>query len=418
MGLFSMKSLALKWSYLFFGSGLIVFIEYFNLYVKQLGLSPSQIGFTSLFGVLYLSLPLVGFLGDRFRARKLIFTVSTAVGFLTTLAPLLPLVVSLPTCFLDESGEPPINQASHLSKEYLQGIDVSFNRSSNSFLFPSAKKSNSRFSSTFPVDKIPTPVKKQKRNTNVPWLSTLFTFMAIARALVTLMETVVLSLQNLATLTYLKEKKSSYGSYFMWAHIGASVSLFGVGLLASHLRITICGVTGDGYFVTFFWAGAAIMLSSFAFPSFKYEYLEHRVIKWTEVKSVLFDIHYVFMLIFSLFFGCCIAFQFYWEFWYISELSGSPIIMGKAGLIRRPLVGLWFYLSGHLIEKVGDLKTIAVALFLFSVSFFAISFISIPWLVLIIDLLEAAAYGFSYTALTVHFSKCGSKASSFVIFGK
>ena len=340
MGLFSMKSLALKWSYLFFGSGLIVFIEYFNLYVKQLGLSPSQIGFTSLFGVLYLSLPLVGFLGDRFRARKLIFTVSTAVVFLTTLAPLLPLVVSLPTCFLNESGEPPINQASHLSKEYLQGIDVSFNRSSNSFLFPSANKSNSRFSSTFPVDKIPTPVKKLKRNTNVPWLSTLLIFMAIARSLVTLIETVVISLQNLATLTYLKEKRSSYGSYFMWVHIGASVSLFGVGLLASHLRITICGVTGDGYFVTFFWAAAAIMLSSFALPSFKYEYLEHRVIKWTEVKSVLFNIHYVFMLMFSLFLGCCCAFPFYWEFWYISELTGSSVIMGIAGLIRRPMVGL------------------------------------------------------------------------------
>ena len=41
--------------------------------------------------------------------------------------------------------------------------------------------------------------------------------------------------------------------------------------------------------------------------------------------------------------------------------------MGVVGLIRRPLVALWFYLSGHLIEKVGDLKTIAVALVLYSI---------------------------------------------------
>ena len=80
------------------------------------------------------------------------------------------------------------------------------------------------------------------------------------------------------------------------------------------------------------------------------------------------------MLIFSLFLGCCSAFQFYWEFWYVSELSGRTIIMGIAGLTRRPLVGLWFYLPGHLIEKVVDLKTIAVSLFLYFVSFFAISF--------------------------------------------
>ena len=169
------------------------------------------------------------------------------------------------------------------------------------------------------------------------------------------------------------------------------------------------------YFITFFWAAAAIMVSSFALPnSFIYEYLEHRVVKWTEIKSLIFDVHYVFMLIFSLLLGFGSAFQFYWEFWYISELYGSPIMMGIAGLIRRPLVGLWFYLSGQLIEKVGELKTIAVSLFLYCVSLFAISFISIAWLVLLIDLLQAAAYGLSYSALTIHFSKSGTKASSFV----
>ena len=108
----------------------------------------------------------------------------------------------------------------------------------------------------------------------------------------------------------------------------------------------------------------------------------------------------------------------YWQFWYISELSGSPTIMGVAGLIRRPLVAVWFYLSGHLIERVGDLKTIAVSLFLFSLSFLALSFINIPWLVLVVDILQAAGYAFSYTGLNIHFSKPGSKASSAVILGK
>ena len=92
--------------------------------------------------------------------------------------------------------------------------------------------------------------------------------------------------------------------------------------------------------------------------------------------------------------------------------------MGVLGLMRRPLVAVWFYLSGHLIEKVGDLKTIAVALVLYSVSFMTISFINIPWLVLFIDIFQAAGYGFSYTALNVHFSKTGSKSSSAVILGK
>ena len=211
--------------------------------------------------------------------------------------------------------------------------------------------------------------------------------MVITRAVFSVTDRASLSLVNVAAITYLKEMRGSYGSNFMWAHIGASVSLFAVGLVASHFTLNICGVIGDGYYIASVWAPAAIILSSFAVPWFKYEYLEHRVVNWTEVKCVLSDIHYVFLLNFGLFLGSCCAFQMYWQFWYISELSGSPTIMGVAGLIRRPLVAVWFYLSGHLIERVGDLKTIAVSLFLFSVSFLAISFINIPWLVLVVDIL-------------------------------
>ena len=106
--------------------------------MKQFGLSTSQIGFTTLFGLLQLTAPLFAFLGDRFRAKKLIFTAMTAVRF----GPLLPLVVSLPTCFVNKN-ESSINQPSHLWKEYyLQGTvnthrSVSFNGSSNPFLLPS-----------------------------------------------------------------------------------------------------------------------------------------------------------------------------------------------------------------------------------------------------------------------------------------
>ena len=160
------------------------------------------------------------------------------------------------------------------------------------------------------------------------------------------------------------------------------------------------------------------LVSSFAVPWFKYEYLEHRVVNWTEVKCVFSDIHYVFLLSLGLFLGSLCTFQVYWQFWYVSELSGSPTIMGVAGLIRRLLVAAWFYLSGHLIERIGDLKTIAVSLFLFSVSFLAISLIVIRWLVLVVDILQAAGYAFSYTGLNNHFSKPGSKARSAVIFGK
>ena len=42
MAFFSIKSFALKWNY-FFLNGTIVFVEYFNLYMKQLGFSPGLV---------------------------------------------------------------------------------------------------------------------------------------------------------------------------------------------------------------------------------------------------------------------------------------------------------------------------------------------------------------------------------------
>ena len=99
MAFLSLESLALKWSWFFLGGGLIVLHEYLALYMQQLRLSLTQISWTSLMGVLQLSMHLFGFLPDRFRARKLIVTVQLLVVFIITLVSLLPLVVSLPICF-------------------------------------------------------------------------------------------------------------------------------------------------------------------------------------------------------------------------------------------------------------------------------------------------------------------------------
>ena len=42
MTFFSIKSFALKWNY-FFLSGIIVFVEFLNLYMKQLGFNPGPV---------------------------------------------------------------------------------------------------------------------------------------------------------------------------------------------------------------------------------------------------------------------------------------------------------------------------------------------------------------------------------------
>ena len=88
--------------------------------------------------------------------------------------------------------------------------------------------------------------------------------------------------------------------------------------------------------------------------------------------------------------------------------------MGLAGLILRPLLAVWFYLSGHLIEKVGDLK----CPYLYIVSPFShiVHQHSLPC--------SGRRYSpsgglcLSYAGLNIYFSKRGSKASSAAILGK
>ena len=98
MALFNIKSIAFKW-YFFTISSLGVYAEFYHLYMKQLGLNPSQIGMANVFGVQHIFVPLVLLMGDRYRARNLIIWIVSCLCSINCLLPLLPIVVSLPTCF-------------------------------------------------------------------------------------------------------------------------------------------------------------------------------------------------------------------------------------------------------------------------------------------------------------------------------
>lgn len=81
MTIFNIKSSAFKWYY-FATAGATVYLEFYNLFMKQLGLSSRQIGMTSLFGLHLIFAPLL---------------------VISCLLPVLPIVVPMPTCFGSDS---------------------------------------------------------------------------------------------------------------------------------------------------------------------------------------------------------------------------------------------------------------------------------------------------------------------------
>ena len=242
--------------------------------------------------------------------------------------------------------------------------------------------------------------------------------MTVSRSSITFLEGVAFPLASLATITYLDNERTRYGAYYMWKHFGTS-SFIGISaLLAWTVKVKICGREGYGFHLSFLVAGFFLTLSMLSIPFFKFKYEAGRTIDWTEVKSVVFNGHYVFMFFMIFYLGACVAFQTFWEFWYLDGLQASPLIMGGAALVRRPFLAAFIYASCYVIKTFGELNTLCVSFLLFGVAFLALSLSRIYWYVLVIDMLHSAGYGLAYSSFTVHLSKAGSKASSGVIFGK
>ena len=251
-----------------------------------------------------------------------------------------------------------------------------------------------------------------------PLLSALFLILTVSRSLTMYFDRADLALVNLATITYLKEEKASYGAYYLWTNIGCTFSISFVAVLAWFIKIDICGVEMPGYFMAFLCGGIMSLMSMLSLPWFTFEYDDKKSFNWSGVKSDVFNAHYIFMFAVLFYTGLCISFQTYWEFWYLDKLSASPLLLGGAALIRRPLVALSTLVSSYLIRKIGDLNTVCFALFLYSSSFLALSFTRITWLVLVVDTFQAAANGIGYCAFTVLFYKASSKENSSMILGR
>ena len=73
MAVFSWRSVVLKWWFFCLLASQISFEEYFPVYMKQFGATPSEIGIASLFVVNMLLVPFFAFIADKFRANKLVF---------------------------------------------------------------------------------------------------------------------------------------------------------------------------------------------------------------------------------------------------------------------------------------------------------------------------------------------------------
>ena len=540
---FSIKSFALKWYFFNCPSSVILYAEYFSLFMKQLGFDAASIGLTSLFGVPQLFIPLYLLVGEKLRARKIAAFFGTLGLTVCCMLPLLAVIVPAlqPTCSTTTSTDSvqAKQQALHTDGPvHSRYAKISNNSSASKIILFDLRSKRTPLLTNLPQDPVPrffktvlhpspsqsqntmpylTSVRQLKKDNNSsvysyskdirhqtaskfheflvnlslenfvpmrqprvrddsiqsmyssdtkrpsasktqylpysttnsfpnikhsmqtnsssstnysnnlpftfkihhphPLVSALFLILTLSRSLTMYFDRADLSLANLATITYLKEEKASYGAYYLWTNIGCTFSISFVAVLAWFIKIDICGVEMPGYFIAFLCGGIMSLMSMLSLPWFKFEYDDKKSFNWSGVKSHVFNAHYIFMFIVLFYTGLCLTFQVYWEFWYLDKLSASPLLLGGAVLIRRPLVALSTFGASYLMKTIGDLNTICFTLFLYSSSFLALSFTRIAWLVLVVDTFQAAANGIGYCAFTVLFYKASSKENSSMILG-
>lgn len=426
---FSLQSIALKWYFVTFHGAALLYGEFFNLFMKQLGFNPDQIGYTTLLGLPHLFAPLFLLFGDRFRARKVVVVIVTFGAFVYSILPLFSLVIpSLhPVCkskFYGSTSAKNVTsnnslKAIHHRANFTNTDNLSYKQLNLSFLTSTNCINQSLISlPTLQQIKSPNITANNSLSRTYNSIGVLFIILTISRSVTFLLSRVGTVLVNIATMTYIRHQKAKYGFYRLWSMVASAVSISSVALVASCVRITICEVDEYGYFTAFIWTGIMLLLSTLSIPWFKFEYDDKKRFSWSGVKVEVLNGNYIFILMISLYTGLCVSFQASWEFWYLDSLSAGPLLIGGAALVRRPLVAVSTFTSAHLINKIGDLNTVCLALFLYSCSFLALSFTRTAWLVIVIDTCQATALGLHYCAFIVHFSKLASKENSCMIIGE
>ena len=326
-------------------------------------------------------IPLLGYLADKFRARKLFFFLSVIISILSTLL-FLAAPTPQPICDVATANSTAGNNTTVASlnrTDYVVGLSHNFTMSPSAL--PSFSVSSlSQAQHTELHTQVPTKNQDEGDGKRVKS----FVIFMILRGIFELSKKLAVTLITVAAMTHLTQDKTKFGYYACWGEVGGGLALFVVGNSVYHIQHYVCGDLAPDYVIIFFYVVGFQVLTLGTLRWMNFEYLEHKVIDYKEVKRVLTNPHYILILVICCHPGLCTSFQARWKFWYVEKLGGSLIVMAVGGLLRRPIVAVWFLLSRLIIGRFGELNVIAFSLFIFAGSFVALAFIENAWTVVCI----------------------------------
>uniref|UniRef100_A0A914MD32 Major facilitator superfamily associated domain-containing protein n=2 Tax=Meloidogyne incognita TaxID=6306 RepID=A0A914MD32_MELIC len=122
------------------------------------------------------------------------------------------------------------------------------------------------------------------------------------------------------------------------------------------------------------------------------------------LKAMLLNIHFVAFLlgIICIGFGAGNAFAFL--FWHLQDLGGSPSLFGMASVANHAAEICSFFYAFKVINKHGYIKTLYICLGTNVVRFLMLSWLTNPWLVLPLQILQGTVHSISWAMATSYVS--------------
>ena len=407
----TVNGIAVGLAFFIFVPGVAILEEYTALYLEQLGYSETFIGLATMLGLLaqVVGVPLLSYLADKYRARKIFFFFSILTA---ATSMLLVFAAPIPQPICDRTTKNNTLRNSTI----VSSLNTTDHYNNGSLVVKSSPYVVGLDSHNY--EPLPGPRKIHVSEKLDSQRIVFFVIFLILRGIFELTKRFVITLIIVAAITHLKENKSRFGWYTCWGTIGGGIALFISGMSLKQIRHNVCGKMVSNYVVVFFFVAGYVLFTLLTLPFIKMEYHEQKTIDYKEVKGFLTTFHYIFTLAM-----CCLAgwfrmFHIQWEFWYIHRLGGSTVVMAVSGLFKRMIIAVWFLLSPGIINYFTELKAIAFGFLTFSVSFFILAFIKDAWLIIPLDISQAFAFVVTYASFVIHFSKLGSKATAVFFQGK
>ncbi|XP_077996786.1 major facilitator superfamily domain-containing protein 6-like [Glandiceps talaboti] len=439
------RLLPVKLFYLFFFGGIGAVFPYLTVYYKQLGLNPTQIGI--LGGIR----PFVGFIGgivwgaiaDKYRARRLVLLMSLsawlgllcAIGFVPPANEAeCPLPPSLVQEYLQKSDSDEgsvsllINNPSNTVKNAIDeniiskrfALSDNINKLQASAITTRSKERNklSKYdvegkANTTSDSEIASTIAILTNPSDTSWLYDpqdlirVFAILATLTAFGEVMQSPTFSLGDTAALDNLEGDYSKYGSQRVWGSVGLGISSFSVGALINMTRHTYikCGIqmVFSDYRVAFY-VFAVVVLAAFIVTT-RLRFKDHD----TDVPSehdliylfkLLCTVNHISVLMVSFFMGTSTGLIFGFLYWHLENIGASQLLMGTASLVDTTSEIGTFFISHHIIATVGHIGILCLGLASYIIRFIAYAYLSNPWWVLPVEILQGISFAASWVALT------------------